>query len=397
MAPCLLWLSAILLSGASDFPPVPQPDVYAGDPYREDLGYRSEVEQALGLLETDETRDSGKLALHDLLETYPKSPLLRYEWGCQQAQAGRWEKAAREWALAADADGGRSAISVRGLEGIAAVEAHLGHRDRALDALVNLSRVMPLSYSVWNRLAKAADAAGQKDRAREAWEASLALNPAQEEVARRLGRKEAAEGAPEELPKLLRRLRPSVVLVKTEAGHLTGFLAMRHGWIVTAAHGVSAGDEHVEVTRFVDGKDPVKAEGVVAFRDEQRDLALVYCAGLPAEATMCKLRSSKGLEVGERVYTIGNPGLEQEVLSLSPSEGIFSGVRKKEDEPTLLQCNMAVNRGNSGGPLFDRWGRTLGIVVAKTHLEGVMFAVDVEQLAEALSDPGGLHAPPLPK
>ncbi len=214
---------AILTKYAADFPPIPQPDVFAADPYREDLGYRSQVEQALGLLETDETRDSGRLALHDLLGSYPKSPYLRYEWGCQQALAGRWNKAAREWALAADADGGRSGVSVRALEGIAALEAHLGHRDRALDALANLSRVMPLSYAVWNRLAEAAD------------------------------------------------------------------------------------------------------------------------------------------------------------------------------EPTFLQCNMAVNLGNSGGPLFDRWGRTLGIVVAKVPLEGVTFAVDTEQIAEALSDPGSLPAPPLPK
>ncbi|MEK7866728.1 MAG: trypsin-like peptidase domain-containing protein [Planctomycetota bacterium] len=397
MVLCLLWLSGVLLGAETDFPPVPQADVYAADPYREDLSYRSEVEQALALLETDSAADSARLALHDLLETYPKSPVLRYEWGCQQAQQGRWDKAAREWALAADADGGRSGVTVRALEGIATVQTHQGRKPEALDTLRRLTSVMPLAYAAWNRLGTALEAAGQKEKAREAWEASLLLNPTQQDVARRLGRRAAADRTPDDLPKLLRRLRPSVVLVKTDAGHLTGFLALRHGWIVTAAHGFRGDERSVEVTRFADGKDPVKSNALLAFRDSARDVALVYCKDLPEELPRLPLRSVEGLEAGERLYTLGNPGFAEEVLSLSPSEGIFAGVRKREDEPTLLQCNMAVNPGNSGGPLFDRWGRCLGIVVAKTSLEGVAFAVEAGQLAEALSEEGPLHAPPVPK
>ena len=105
------------------------------------------------------------------------------------------------------------------------------------------------------------------------------------------------------------------------------------------------------------------------------------------------LGDAGSLQVGDWVCTIGNPLGE---LSFSLTTGTLSAAPRQIKTGgatlTMLQTNAAINRGNSGGPLFDAEGRVVGVVTAKyagaeggESAEGLGFALpinDVMKLAE---------------
>ncbi|MCP4694349.1 MAG: trypsin-like serine protease [Desulfobacterales bacterium] len=80
------------------------------------------------------------------------------------------------------------------------------------------------------------------------------------------------------------------------------------------------------------------------------------------------------LEIGQRVYTIGNPlGLSHTVTS-----GIVSGARE-HNEIRYIQTDAPINQGNSGGPLIDEKGRIVGInTMILRDTEGIGFAFPIE-------------------
>jgi len=369
-------------------------DPYAADPFRNDVVYRSEISRVLPLLEHEDTRDAGCLEVLDLLEKYPGSPLLRYERGCYFARGRKWEQAAREWNEAIFADDSRTVVTVRALEGLVGAETARGRREAAMLALERMAAALPLSFRIQNRLAEACAAAGRADKARQAWEKSYALNPSQPEVQKRLGTPPPPKRRPEELPALLRRLRPSVVQLKTSDSRFTGFAALSKGWIVTCAHGMT--DRTTEVEVACAGSKAGALKGRVYFRDEKHDLAVVHCPDLPADTPVLPILSTEALQVGEKLYTVGHPGLGEKVLDLTPSEGILANSRREIEGAVFIQASMNVNPGNSGGPMVNRFGEVIGVVVRKAYLDGVCFAVPASELADVLSSPSGLHAPPAP-
>ena len=99
------------------------------------------------------------------------------------------------------------------------------------------------------------------------------------------------------------------------------------------------------------------ADGVVAaYYKDQVDLALVVIgrrASAPDIEGQLTVRAFDALKVGEDVVAIGHPlGLEATV-----TKGIVSAKRDK----IWIQTDAAVSKGNSGGPLIDRYGRVVGI------------------------------------
>jgi S1-C subfamily serine protease len=88
--------------------------------------------------------------------------------------------------------------------------------------------------------------------------------------------------------------------------------------------------------------------------------------------------SSTELEVGERLFTIGNPvGLAYTVTS-----GVFSGQRS-DGEQRLLQTDAPINPGNSGGPLLEENGQVVGInTLVLRGAQGIGFAIPIETAYE---------------
>jgi S1-C subfamily serine protease len=168
-----------------------------------------------------------------------------------------------------------------------------------------------------------------------------------------------------------------VVTVFTGDGHGSGCIISGDGYIVTNAHVVGE-DEAVKVL-LADG---VEVKGKVVRVNPDMDLALVKVDtdGL----TAFQLPSASAVEIGGDAYAIGTPADKE--LGQSITKGIISG-RRKIDGHTLLQTDVSINGGNSGGALVARSGQLLGIVNAKLvgrGIEGIGFAIPAEQVSDAL-------------
>jgi serine protease Do len=154
----------------------------------------------------------------------------------------------------------------------------------------------------------------------------------------------------------------------------SGFIVQADGVILTNAHVVdSATDVQVKLT---DGREfKAKVVGV----DKPTDIAVlkIDAKNLP----VVRMGDSKGAQVGEWVLAIGSPfGLEN-----SASAGIISAKARSlpnEGYVPFLQTDVAVNPGNSGGPLFDARGQVIGInsqiYTTSGGYQGLSFAIPIE-------------------
>ena len=190
-------------------------------------------------------------------------------------------------------------------------------------------------------------------------------------------------GAPESFADLVEQLQPAVVNISTkqqvtlgtridsfagtrepvtqeQQGGGSGFLISADGYIVTNNHVVSGGprgDAVNEVTVVLTNRKEYKA--TIVGRDAASDLALhkINDTGLP----FVRFAPTTQTRVGDWVVAIGNPlGLGSTVTA-----GIISAVQRNLGQggayDRYIQTDTAINRGNSGGPLFDLQGNVVGI------------------------------------
>ena len=134
----------------------------------------------------------------------------------------------------------------------------------------------------------------------------------------------------------------------------SGFVVDPRGYIVTNDHVIAEADE-ITVTLHDDTKLPAKAVG----RDARTDLAVLKVTSEKPLAAAVFGDSAK-LRVGEWVLAIGNPfGLGGTVTA-----GIVSARHRDINSgpyDDFIQTDASINRGNSGGPMFDLTGRVVGI------------------------------------
>ena len=159
----------------------------------------------------------------------------------------------------------------------------------------------------------------------------------------------------------------------------SGFILSQDGYVITNAH-VVAGDGEVTV-RLADAKREFKARVIGA--DERTDIALlkIDATGLPT----VKLGKSGKLQPGEWVVAIGSPfGFENTITA-----GIVSATGRSLPAETyvpFIQTDVAVNPGNSGGPLINLQGEVVGVksmIYSQTGgYMGVSFAIPIELALE---------------
>ncbi|MFO0598736.1 MAG: trypsin-like peptidase domain-containing protein [Myxococcaceae bacterium] len=148
--------------------------------------------------------------------------------------------------------------------------------------------------------------------------------------------------------------RGAILAVSVGTG--SGVVVTADGYIVTAAH-VVADAEEIQVL-WLDG---FKATAKVVTLSRSEDVALLKAEAAPAKAVVAPLGDSAALKVGQRLFAIGAPyGLEHTLTA-----GVVSALRTNE-RPGLLprhlvQTDVAINQGNSGGPLFNEKGEVVGI------------------------------------
>lgn len=162
-----------------------------------------------------------------------------------------------------------------------------------------------------------------------------------------------------------------------QQGAGSGFIISADGYVLTNAHVVDNSDEVIvkltdrrEFTAKVIGSD--KRTDVALIKIDAKDLPVV------------RLGSSNGVRVGEWVVAIGAPfGFENSVTA-----GIVSAKSRSlrwpngETPVAFLQTDVAVNPGNSGGPLFNLNGEVVGInsqIFSRSGgYQGISFAIPID-------------------
>jgi serine protease Do len=151
------------------------------------------------------------------------------------------------------------------------------------------------------------------------------------------------------------RIINSTVTVRSGNGHGSGIIIDASGLIVTNAHVVGNADKIAIV--FSSGMEIM---GKVLRVNKHRDVALIKvdAGGLRP----LPIRSS-GLGQAEEVYAIGTP--LDESLKSTITKGIVSGIRTEEKTGLkLIQSDVDIQGGNSGGSLLDNKGNVVGISVS---------------------------------
>ncbi len=165
----------------------------------------------------------------------------------------------------------------------------------------------------------------------------------------------------------------------------SGIILSDDGYIVTNNHVVD-GAVSVRVLLNTGTEYDAKLIG----KDEQSDLAVIKIEP-DEQLVVATIGDSSKIEVGEKVVAIGNPmGLE---FFGSVTEGIVSAVNRSinVDNRTmnLIQTDAAINSGNSGGALINRFGEVIGInsvKVAYSGVEGMGFAIPSSEAKPIIAD-----------
>jgi len=143
----------------------------------------------------------------------------------------------------------------------------------------------------------------------------------------------------------------------------TGFVVARQR-VLTNKHVVD-GCRRITV-RSPDGRD--MPASLAAAQDGRRDLSLLAVEGDPGP--VLRFRSA-AVRRGEEVVTYGFP--LSGILSSGPTltTGEVNALSGLADNPLQFQISAPVQPGNSGGPLLDRQGNVLGVVVSKLNAAGI--------------------------
>ncbi|HWR36206.1 MAG TPA: trypsin-like peptidase domain-containing protein [Clostridia bacterium] len=194
-----------------------------------------------------------------------------------------------------------------------------------------------------------------------------------------------------------KRVSPAVVNITSTAvafdffygavpqeGQGSGFIIDKEGHILTNYH-VVANARQLEVTMSNRKKFPAQVVGL----DPSHDLAVIQIK-VPNLVPVV-MGDSRTLQVGQKVYAIGNPfglngtmtrGIVSSIRSVRTPEGAFI------DE--AIQTDAAINPGNSGGPLLNARGEVVGINTmiysASGGSAGIGFAIPVNAAKAVLND-----------
>jgi len=180
----------------------------------------------------------------------------------------------------------------------------------------------------------------------------------------------------------------SVVVIRTPFAQGSGFLYSSSDLILTNWHVVG---EETDVD--VEFYDRTRTKASVLGTDAYSDVAVLKVTSVPSDAKPLRLGDSSRLYIGQQVAAIGSPlG-----LTGSFSSGFISQINKLLDiEPIIvpvLQLDITIAPGSSGGPLLDLLGNVVGITNAGTGY-GFNFAVPsnvVERVASSLVEKGNFE------
>ena len=198
------------------------------------------------------------------------------------------------------------------------------------------------------------------------------------------GQSEQDQYSQEELPDLFRRFfgQPNVPDMNEpdRFGAGSGFIIEADGYIITNHHVIDGADE---IMVSLEDRREYIAELVGS--DPQSDIALLKIDA--EDLPFLRLGDSDALQTGEWVAAIGSPfGFEQTVTA-----GIVSAkgrTNNSQQYVPFIQTDVAINRGNSGGPLLNMDGEVVGInswiLSGSGGYMGLSFSIPIETAANSI-------------
>ena len=193
-----------------------------------------------------------------------------------------------------------------------------------------------------------------------------------------------ARALPDNMPEALRkRFEQQMPQGRPQGGLGSGFIISEEGQIVTNHH-VVAGASTVTV-KLADGRS---FDAEVVGSDPATDIALLSIKA-DVDLPFVNFGASDDMRVGDEVVAVGNPfGLSSTVTS-----GIISAKSRDINAgpyDEFIQTDAAINRGNSGGPLFNNDGDVIGVNTAILSpgggSVGIGFAVPSDVVRDVVAD-----------
>jgi S1-C subfamily serine protease len=211
----------------------------------------------------------------------------------------------------------------------------------------------------------------------------------------------SATPAPAYSAQVYQAIQPSLVLIQVEEKHKdaesdfglgSGVVVDSFGNILTSLH-VVKGSSGIKVT-FADGTE---SEAIIVLEQPEIDIAVIQAYDTPLFVTPAVLGNPNSMRVGDEAFVVGNPfGLYS-----SMSAGVISGFDRVFQLPDsdveihgMIQVDAAVNPGNSGGPLLNRYGHVVGIVTGIVNPTDDSFFVGIVFAVPIMTAVGGMGSPP---
>ena len=197
------------------------------------------------------------------------------------------------------------------------------------------------------------------------------------------------------------QVRRGVVYIKSfipkvGAGVGTGFLVDETGLIYTNRHVIESGRRShrnsVILVGVASRADPEKldyflAKVVYVVEDpETCDFAVLKIAAKPEYGKFDTLQlATKPLELGDSVFVLGFPYVQEGEPTISFTRGVISSARVRFEGVSFYQTDAAINPGNSGGPLLDAAGHVAGIVTLKiSDADNMGYAIHLSEISPAI-------------
>lgn len=195
--------------------------------------------------------------------------------------------------------------------------------------------------------------------------------------------------------RIYQAVQPSLVQIETkilspdgkeEGGRGAGVIIDENAQVLSSLHVVQNAIE-IEIL-FMDG---TRSQAQVVTSQPENDIVLLKPMQPPAQFLPAVMGNPNALSVGDEVFALGSPF----GLTASETSGIVSGLNrvyrpnKDLNMQGMIQFDAAVNPGNSGGPLVNRYGEVVGIVTGllnptdQNFFVGIGFAVPIDAAASA--------------
>jgi 2-alkenal reductase len=183
-----------------------------------------------------------------------------------------------------------------------------------------------------------------------------------------------------------------------EAAQGSGFVVSHDGYVLTNSHVITTAGEapigetpEAADTVFVEFRDGDRVPARVIGWDVYDDVGLVKVDPKEHAVSPVPLGDSSRVLVGEPVAAIGSPFGNESSLSVgvvSATERSIESLTSSYDLVDAIQTDAPINRGNSGGPMFDARGRVIGINAQirseSGNAEGVGFAVPINSAKRSM-------------